>query len=760
MTGRVRYLHRTRGPKALSSLRTNLALIDIRLIGLRYSVQSRLEKRGTIIVSATIIFAIICSYLLAPLVQNQLGGYFNLDRLAALRSLLGTIGGALVGATAIGFSVVTVAVQLNFARMPHGLFIRLSSDPKLLGAFAGTFLLAVGVSTLSLIPDAEWVAFALITAAWGTLLILVLFLYGYRRALSLINPAVQLRLLVTDAQKDLGRWARRADRIAPLLRSTAKGNDDDDRSTRDFPRAVFYRSNPSWTNRAKRDIAHAVSFARRYADQGDFEVSAHALNSICTINATYVAAKGRTFFASNPLVEAPDSTDAFINDTLEHLRRLTHAATARDDEEPTRQVFAALALLVQVYLSIDYGNQETKEHARLAAGYLTDAIEKSVSGGSPDLLMEGVRFVGRSGGLFLTAGCPNDTTLLIEKIAAFSITGAIKPEYRPVTLTGMDQLAQLTLDLLRVQKHDIGFAAGQLRNAVEMVSKMFLNVPDTPLLNAHSSYLAPYFSLTKTQTLADKLTTLTNALVAADKDDAHAKSILRNFDEWSEEVYKTAKTLLLLSVEKRSNFAFDIVHWIQHITKLLVGLSRAPAADDHTREELEKNAVWLMSTLSWIPNDKETINFVENFSVTELMFEMAIDAIDHGSVPVSKCGRDLLVGWAFKAGAYETGWRTLEKALLALTTIALWREELGLASPLKLEISKLLERTSIAQEVLDRTARNLRQEATFPRSREYEFDRIHHAKKQLERAKVGALLIEIADMISPATANEEVRRRL
>lgn len=711
------------------------------------------------IVSSTIIFAVLCSYLLAPLVQTQLGAYFNLDRFAALRSLLGTIGGALVGATAIGFSVVMVAVQLNFARMPHGLFIRLSSDPRLLGAFAGTFLLAVGVSTLSLIPDAEWVAFALITAAWGTLLILILFLYGYRRALSLINPAVQLRLLVTDAQNDLGRWARRADRMAPLLKTAAKGNDDDDQSTRDLPRAVFYRSNPSWTNKAKRDVAHAVSFARRYADQGDFEVSANALNSICAINASYVAAKGKTFFASNPLFETSDSTDSFINDTLEHLRRLTRAATSRGDEEPTRQVFAAMALLVQVYLNIDYGNQDTKEHARLAAGYLADAIEKSASGGPPDLLMEGIRFVGRSGSLFLAAGCPNDTTLLVEKIAAFSMTGALKPEYRPVTLTGMDQLAQLTLDLLRVQKRDISFAADQLRNAVEMVSKMFLNVPDTPLSNAHSSYLAPYFSLTKTQTLADKLTTLTNALVAADKDDPLAKSILRNFDEWSEGVYKTAKTLLLLGIEKRSHFAFDIIHWIQHITKLLVGLSNAPAADDHTREELEKNAVWLMSTLSWIPDDKEAISFVENFSVTELMFEMAIDAIDHGSLTVSKCCRDLLVGWAFKAGVYETGWRTLEKALLALTTIALWREELGLVNSLKLEIPKFLGKTSIRQEILERTARNLRQEAAFPRNREHEFDRIHHAKKQLERAKVRVLLTEIADMISPTTANEEVRRR-
>jgi len=363
------------------------------------------------------------------------GDYFNPERFAALRSLLGTIGGALVGATAIGFSVVMIAVQLNFARMPHGLFLRLSSDARLLGAFAGTFLLAVVVAALSIIPDAGWVALALITAAWGTLLILLLFLYGYWRALSLINPAVQLRLLVSDAQTDLQRWARRADRMAPLLEVPAQEESDEDgdgRSSHDLARVVFYRANPLWSNKAKRDVAHAVSFARRYAEQGDFEVSAAALNSVVAINTTYVAAKGKTFFASNPIFDIPDASDAFLNDTLEHLRRLAHASSERGDEEATRQIFAAMALLVQAYLSIDYGVQDTKEHAQLAAGYLTGAVEEAARRGPPDLLMEGVRFVGRSANLFLAAGHPNEITTLIEKIAAFSITGALKPDYRPV----------------------------------------------------------------------------------------------------------------------------------------------------------------------------------------------------------------------------------------------------------------------------------------------------------------------------------------
>jgi hypothetical protein len=350
-------------------------------------------------------------------------------------------------------------------------------------------------------------------------------------------------------------------------------------------------------------------------------------------------------------------------------------------------------------------------------------------------------------------------TTLVEKIAAFSITGAFKPDYRPVTLTGMEQLAQLTFDLLRIQERDIDFAASRLRNSVELVVKMFLNVPDTPLTSAHSNYLAPYYSLAKTQTLGDRLTNLCNAVIKADENDAAARSVLSNFETWSEELYHTEKTLLLLAVEKRSHFTFDSLHWIQHITKLLVALSKAPAADDYVAENLERHAVGLISVVSWMPEDKEAIQFVETFSVPELIFETALDAIQRESSPVLERCRELLIGWGFKAAAHMSR-GTLERAMLSLATHALWKEELGLAAWLKGEIRKRLEKSPIDQAVLDRAARGLRREAASLRRREFETDRLRHAMNQLDRGKVQALVKEVADILSPNTAREEVRRDL
>jgi hypothetical protein len=472
-------------------------------------------------------------------------------------------------------------------------------------------------------------------------------------------------------------------------------------------------------------------------------VSGRALEVVILINASYVAAKGKTFFASNPVFDIPQASDGFINETLEHLRRLARTSTVHGDEDTIRQILAAIATLVQTYMTIDYAARytDTKEHALLAAGYLTGAVEDVLPHNLPDVVMEGIRLTGASARRFLAISQPNDITTLVEKIAAFSLAGVVKPDYRALTLTGMEQLAHLTFDLLRTQAHDIGFAARQLRESVEFVVQMFLSVPDAPLTNIHSSYLAPYYSLTKTQTLGDRFTELCNALIDADKDDKIAKNVVRHIQSWSEELYRTEKTLLLFAVEKKSHFTFDSLHWIAHVTKLLVAVARAPVADDHTRAKLEKNASWLLSVISWIPEDRETTRFVENFSMIELLFEAALDALERESLLVLKSGRNLLIEWAFKAGRHETGWGTLGNTMLALVTLVLWKEEVQMVPWLKAEIAKrLIGQAAPEQEVRDRAARELRKQAVSLRQREFEMNRVHHAMNQIEPAKVRTLL--------------------
>ena len=213
-------------------------------------------RHGTAVATIVLFFLFVASLVLAPTLQRVLEPYFASEgRLAGFATVIVTLGGALVGATAIAFSVVMFAVQINFARIPHGLFRKLSSDRRLLGYFIGTFILAIGVTTLSLLLQKSWLAITVLSAVWATALIPLLFICAYRRALSLIDPSQQLGLLTEDANREMRAWVHRAQRAAPLLEPEEPKEDGaTDSSTR--------VSNTSVRQRAPRLVAETSSRSR------------------------------------------------------------------------------------------------------------------------------------------------------------------------------------------------------------------------------------------------------------------------------------------------------------------------------------------------------------------------------------------------------------------------------------------------------------------------------------------------------------------
>ena len=88
------------------------------------------------------------------------------------------------------------------------------------------------------------------------------------------------------------------------------------RAPRRRRRLAFFQANPQWTQVAQLAISYSISFVRRYAEQGDYEVAGRALTAAVAINAAYVVAKGKTFFAPNPIFEIHRLTTEFIDKTL------------------------------------------------------------------------------------------------------------------------------------------------------------------------------------------------------------------------------------------------------------------------------------------------------------------------------------------------------------------------------------------------------------------------------------------------------------
>ncbi|MVT00236.1 hypothetical protein [Devosia marina] len=693
-----------------------------------------------------------------PALQGLLEPNFATEaRLALFRSLFLTIGGALIGAAAIVSSLVLFAMQVNIERMPHGLFRRLSADQKLLGAFAATFLLAVAIGGLSLVLEPQRVGIVVFAALWGTAMVLWLFLYGYRRALSLVNPVRQLNMVVRRTQREMQAWARRARRAAPLLSNGARTQRIDSGSPQhDLARTAYFQANPGWTEGAQQGVRYAVSFASRYAEQGDHEVSALAMNAIIAINSAYVETKGKTFFAYQVMLDNPLYSDGFINNTLEQLRQMARIGVARGDEQQTEQTLQAMAELVRVYLAIDYASPHaSKTHAHLAAGYLTGAVERIAPHNMPDVLMEGVRLMGRCADMLLAAEGPHGITTLVQKIGIISCAGVAREDYRPVTSTGVEQLARLSFDLLVTKSQGVQFAAQDIRSSMKLIAELLMALPDAPLMSIHSIYLAPYYSATSAQGLTMRLSQLVNAVAEAPAGDVNARQVIENLEEWADGMYQTEKDLLVHAIEKRSQFTFDMIHWITAVTKMLIAVSNATACNAHIQEKLRHHAAWLIAVLSWVPDDEDTVRFVESFRMTEALFEAAVDARTRGCPELADDIGEMLLSWTFKAGRHQTGWAILQRSVYGLATLTLLVDDDTVVVRLKERITARVAAGELPdKKVRDRAAVEIRGRAASLYRKGHWSSEIERGMAQSDHGKLRPLLEEIADLISPETIGE------
>jgi hypothetical protein len=703
--------------------------------------------------------------LLANPIQTTLSSLVGPNEFEKLQNVVIAIGAAMIGATAIVASFILFAMQVNVERLPYSLFSRFSSDRKLLSTFGSAFLLAIGGTSLSLITSREYMALVILLGLGIVALILRLLLQAYRRSLTLINPISQLTLLARDVSGEMRRWDRRLRWILPLLpEAEAKkdGLDDHHRGPSiDARRAAILEMNKGWDGNLRTAISQAVAFSRQAAERGDLEVSAAALNTVIRLNQSYVHVKGRTFQANNLLIDNPAVTDGTINGTLEDLRRLQRIAVSRSDEQHLEQLFRTYLALAAIYLHIEYpGRMPSHSHALLATGYLESAVEAALPTAMTDTVMAGTNVLADAGKLFIQSGNSTEAAGIIQKIGAIGAAGVIKGTSLPITLTAIEQLAQIQLSLFYVEKGDSSYATRQIREAVTSIARMVLTLPDTPLRSSHSTYLGPFFSGASFHSFRTSLTALANLINQAEPDNEVAKSVARNIENWADQLFLDIRELLQLSIEKRSHFTFDMIHWITGMSEILITIAKAPATDGHISDQLTKHADWLFCSLTYIPRDKETVQWIENFSFTEDLFRFAMMAVGRGWSDGFGRAWDLLVRWGFEGGRVQTGWNTLENSLAALSALALHR-----GANLSDRLLKQVQAASTAdnapdRKTLDHTARGLRERTHDIRPSEFEINGVNRVLSQVDAVGARTLLMKIADILSPNTADEPPRIRL
>jgi hypothetical protein len=728
----------------------------------KYYVQTGFSKYKWKIVWTSILVFVGLNIAFLSKIDPLLSMHFpDPNSISNLETVLTTLGGALIGAAFIAFSLIMFSMQVNIERMPHGLFFRFGKDAFILLMFVATLVSGIVVCFSStLLHDPANLSASISLAFWGTITIITFVIQAYERTLFLINPAEQLNTLLASVEKDLKSWERRAEMAKPLLEGGDSEEQEEDTSfmsTHDIKKSVYMQLNPHGKQLAKNAIDHAFSFSRRYAGRGDYVVSAHAMQVIGMINRLYVQHKGKTFYSDHPWLENPFSSDDLVTYSLESLRRSMIVALSRKDEQQVIQILQTFALLANIYLQIDYSNEHaSKTHANLAASYLSEAVVSVFPHDMTDVVMEGLRLMGQHASLSCQVGKVTDAVPLIDKIGVVTAAGIANKKYYPVIMTGMQQLARLTMVLLQSKPHDLSFTFKTIKRNVSFVSETFLKIPSGPLEQIHGSYLGPYYSYQQSN-LRPMMGDLANRVMQADKDSKDAKEVIRNFVTWSDQIYDPERKLLQVALKSETDFLFHIIDWTKSVSEILIALSNAPACDDHSKKQLQRNASWLISNLSFVPDDKESVSAVANHQLHETLFEAAMTGYQRECSEYIKAARDCLLGWAFKGGKYQLGWGILEHSLCGLAALALLPDQISAVEKLKRDTQNMLLKESIPQEMLDRTARDMREQAaTLHRLREYPHSVIETVMKQIDATEMQSLLEDLANLLSPDTAGEEV----
>jgi len=618
----------------------------------------------------------IVGYAMSPMLQDFLAAYFSQGlAIENLRGLILGAGTALIGASVIISSFVLYAIQVNIERMPHKMFRQFSQDIWLLGILTLAICTAIALSSLSAFLDEDNMALLLVAAVWLVFSLFMLYWHAYRRALVLVSPREQLGILAQDNSKELRRWDKQSNRAELRIRykHSGDGAEHGDHDL-DQKRVDFFSANSHWTDGTRLRINHAMSYARRYAEQGDYEVSQAALETAVALNHAYIKMRGRTFYGNYPFVINARAVDCVINDTLEFMRQNIQAGIIRFDEQQIEQTLRSLLSLVKEYVNIDYSLcLISKKDARIAYAYLSRAVNDLMPHGMANVLCLGQQLMGQSARFFIEHSDFEHIDEISDSISTISIRGCEEMKYYSVTREGIEQLSDLMYTLICMETdehyHGVCLSIERISRDIARVTKKFLTVSDDSNHEDFRPFYGSYYSPTPIGSFVSQLNGLSFKISMTPQGDSSAIQIIRNIEIWARHLDHMSD-LLPDAVKVQSNFTSDLFLWIIKVSLELSGISNSKHCSREVKGNLRKHACRLISAFGSIPMKGESVKFSERFHLTENLFEAARRLNKISCRDVSAKIEIFLVSWSLEGGKQPSTNGLLAKVLCALAVLA------------------------------------------------------------------------------------------
>ena len=433
-----------------------------------------------------------------------------------------------------------------------------------------------------------------------------------------------------------------------------------------------------------------MTYARTYAKTGDSQIVGTALYTVTKINDAYINAKGRTFYSHNELVNDNRSSDRIVSHTLEAYRQSIRNAVRSNDETEITQLLAELSTLAVAYSKIPYPRPiDPLYHATLAVGYTTQEILEMLPHVTTDVMMQGARNIADLSGLFLKSPdllAQQSLSSALVKIAEY---GLRSPKDSAATITAIEQISRMSVLLIRAPEGDADRAHESVTKQVFGFAELVFMTPDTGFTSSHANYLSPYFGgsiVLDVATFDVQLTTIVNAALAADENNSGAKRIIENLAGWSKELPQHVRNLLKAATDTHTRYSASIVWWIINISTALYAASTVKAGADHDREILKDRASWIISAISFIPHDGDSVSVMRAVRIPEQLLRTARQLINFNlNDEVVNLGK-LIDGWLLGTIPHTSFYEVAE-GLLGLAALYAYlaeqQEIVALAEPNK-----------------------------------------------------------------------------
>lgn len=615
--------------------------------------QSNLSNIPYNIITITIsllIFFLISNYIFSSIEDTKLSNLF-----------LNT-GTALIGASAIVFTLIIFTLQVNIERMPYGLFNTLSSDKKILLSFILTVLLSLSIAIFSVLIDQYNKQFFSFLYLLFIALIINLFLFAYKRSLHLINPIKQLDLLKDISIKNMHYYLRIYKKIATSI--IINQIEKDTYSKHDLKKYYFFKNNSQWLDIPKNTIKYTISLIILNTKNNDYEVIEKALNTLIEIQNEYIKIKENTFFTNKLLFEDNKSHDQFINDLLEELRKLLNFAKAEKNELLIEKTLLSMSKLSVLYSSINYNTDDyyhSKYHMELASSYLNNGVKDILELNMTDVFMECCTFLENTLYSYIKINRTMYASSSLETISILASLGTLNEKHEPILYKVFTCFSDILYFSIYSDKDIDSEFFEEIEKNIFKITFLYISLKEKKSLSLNS-YLDPFYSVTNYNSFPNKLSILIESIINVNDKDSNCKIIISNIQKWSSSIKLNIRELLKESVIK-SIFLIDLIQWIQNITTSLMYLSSSKNCSNSTKKELINNAFTIIHSITFIPNNNENFSKFQNIAFIEIIFDVIVIAYDLKCYEISDSLIKYLLKLSFKAIELDNNYNFIQDVI-------------------------------------------------------------------------------------------------